>query len=107
MKYVDFMKKYMPNEDKNDVLPPFAFNTSVLMVEVLKRAGNDLSRANIMKQAESLKGVELPLLLPGITVTTSPKDHYPVEQIQLTRWDGQRWIALGGLLATTGTQNGK
>lgn len=97
--YLAFMKKYMPGEDVNNPLPALAFNTSALMAEVLKRCGSDLSRENILKQAENLKGVQLPLLLPGITVDTSNSDHAPIEQVQITRWDGSRWASWGGVLS--------
>jgi branched-chain amino acid transport system substrate-binding protein len=97
--YLSFMQKYMPGEDVNNPLPSLAFNTSTLLVEVLRKAGKDLSRENILKQAENLKGVELPMLLPGITVETSRTDHAPIEQVQVTRWDGNRWLPLGGLIS--------
>jgi hypothetical protein len=64
---------------------------------VLKQGGNDLSRENIMRQAASLKNFELPLLLPGIKVNTSPTDHAPIEQEQLAKFDGERWVLFGEL----------
>ena len=57
-----------------------------------------LSRENILKQAENLKNVEFPLLLPGIKVNTSPTDHAPIEQEQLAKFDGERWVLFGELL---------
>ena len=97
--YLAFMKKYMPGEDVTNPLPVLAFNTSALMTEVIKKAGSDLSRENILKQAENLKNVSLPMLLPGITVDTSSSDHAPIEQIQIIRWDGARWASWGGVLS--------
>jgi branched-chain amino acid transport system substrate-binding protein len=99
--YRDFMKKYMPGEDANNPLPGLAFNTGHLLVRVLKQAGNDLSRQNIMKQAESLKAVSLPLLLPDIRVSTSKEDHYPVDQLRMARWNGNRWSPIGEVVSTT------
>jgi len=99
--YRAFMKQYLPKEDVNEGLPVVAFNTGTLLIQVLKQAGNDLSRENIMRQAENLKDVELPLLLPGIRVSTSKDDHYPVKQLRLVRWDGARWVPFGELLSTT------
>ena len=61
------------------------------MTHMLKQCGNDLSRENIMKQAANIKDVELPLLLPGIKVNTSPTDFAPIEQEQLAKFDGERW----------------
>jgi len=99
--YLGFMQKYMPGEDVNNPLPALAFNTSALLTDILKKAGSDLSRENILKQAESLRGVQLPMLLPGITVDTSRTDHAPIEQVQIVRWDGGRWVPLGGVLSLT------
>ena len=65
------------------------------MTQVLKQCGNDLSRENILKQAQNLKNVEFPLLVPGIKVNTSPTDHAPIEQEQLAKFDGERWVTFG------------
>ncbi len=98
--YRAFMKKYLPNEDANDGLPVLAFNTGTLLVQVLKQAGQDLSRENLMRQAENLKEVQLPMLLPDIRVSTAKNDHYPVKQLRLVRWEGTRWVPFGELLST-------
>lgn len=97
--YLEFMKKYMPGVDVNEPLSAYGFDTSTLMTEVLRHAGNDLSRANVMHQAESLKNVELPLLLPGITINTSASDHQPIKQLNLIRWNGEKWLPMGGLIS--------
>jgi len=65
------------------------------MVEVLKRAGNDLTRANIMKIAASMDGWVLPLLLPGVKLSTSAENHFPIHTLQLKRYDGTRWQLVG------------
>jgi len=62
---------------------------------VLKQCGDNLSRANIMKQAASIKDLSLPMLLPGIKINTSPTDYYPLEQEQLAKFDGERWVLFG------------
>jgi len=67
------------------------------LVQVLKQCGSDLSRENIMKQAASLKNLELPLLLPGIKINTSATDFAPIEQEQLAKFDGERWVLFGEL----------
>ena len=64
---------------------------------MLKQSGNDLSRENIMRQAANLKNLEFPLLLPGVKVNTSPTDHAPIEQEQLAKFDGERWVLFGEL----------
>jgi branched-chain amino acid transport system substrate-binding protein len=72
------------------------------LVAVLKQCGGDLSRANIMRQAANLQDLVLPMLLPGIKVNTSPTDYYPVEQMQLMRWNGKQWVRFGELLSSAG-----
>jgi len=65
---------------------------------VLKQAGNDLSRANIMKQAASLKNYRPETLLPGIRINTSPTDFAPIESEQLIRFDGEKWVRFGPII---------
>src|SRR5881296_3322884 len=93
-----WMKKYYPEGALDDQSNAFGYNVAILMVQVLKQCGNDLSRENIMRQAANLKNVELPLLLPGIKVNTSPTDHAPIEQEQLAKFDGERWAIFGELV---------
>jgi branched-chain amino acid transport system substrate-binding protein len=69
------------------------------MLEVLKRAGDNLTRANIMKQAASLKGFENPLLLPGIKINTSATDFYPIQSVRLVRLKGQTFEEFGEILS--------
>jgi len=99
--YRAFMAKYMPEDNPSAPLSALAFNMCELLVRLLQQAGPDLSRENIRRQAENLHAVALPLLLPGITVTTGPKDHYPVEQLQLMQWEGGRWALFGELMSTS------
>ena len=96
--WVAFMKKYYPDGALDDQVNAFGYTVAQAMTQVLKQCGNDLSRENIMKQAANLKNVELPLLLPGIKVNTSPTDHAPIEQEQLAKFDGERWVLFGELL---------
>jgi hypothetical protein len=70
------------------------------MAYVLKRCGNDLTRENVMKQATSIENLELPMLLPGIRINTSPSDFYPLEQMQLMRFDGKHWVRFGPVIGT-------
>ncbi|MEE8395667.1 MAG: branched-chain amino acid ABC transporter substrate-binding protein, partial [bacterium] len=65
---------------------------------VLKQCGNDLSRENIMRQAANIKNLELPMLLPGVKINTSPTDFFPIEQMNLMRFDGKSWVLFGQLL---------
>ena len=93
--WVAFMQKYYPEGALNDDFNVFGYTVSQGIVQVLKQCGNDLSRANVMKQAASIKDLSLPMLLPGIKVNTSPTDFYPIEQEQLAKFDGERWINFG------------
>jgi ABC-type branched-subunit amino acid transport system substrate-binding protein len=96
--WVAFMKKYYPEGALDDQANGFAYNVAILMTQVLKQAGNDLSRENIMRQAANVKNFELPLLLPGIKVNTSPTDFAPIEQEQLAKFDGEKWALFGEVL---------
>ncbi len=68
----EFMDKYYPAGDKKSTFPAYAYSVTSTLVEVLKKSGDNLTRENVMKQAASLKGLEIPLLLPGIKINTSP-----------------------------------
>lgn len=94
----EFMKKYMPDADVSDALHVYGYAVSQLMVQVLKQCGDDLSRENLMKQATSVKNVELDGLLPGIKINTGPNDYYPIEQVQLQQFDGKRWVLFGQVM---------
>jgi ABC-type branched-subunit amino acid transport system substrate-binding protein len=96
----DFMAKYLPDGDVRDSNYVNGYNNGMVMEEVLRRAGNDLSRENIMRQALAIRDLELPMLLPGIKVTTGPGDHLPVEQVQFMRFTGKQWERFGEVLST-------
>ena len=93
--WVAWMKKYYPEGALDDQSNAYGYNVAILMTQVLKQCGNDLSRENIMKQAANVKNFELPLLLPGIKINTSPTDFAPIEQEQLAKFDGERWALFG------------
>ncbi len=92
--FVAFMKKYHPSGAMNDNLNVYGYTVAQLMVHVLQKAGDDLTRANIMKQAASLD-LTLPMLLPGVNVKTGPDDFYPIEREQMQRFDGTTWQLFG------------
>jgi branched-chain amino acid transport system substrate-binding protein len=96
--WVAFMDKYYPDGDKSNSFTVYAYVAAQLMVQVLKQAGDDLTRANVMHQAANLHGLELGMLLPGITVNTSPTDFRPVKQMQMERFDGELWQLFGPVL---------
>jgi branched-chain amino acid transport system substrate-binding protein len=93
-----WMSKYLPGEDMRRPVFVNGYNSAATMVQVLKQAGRDLTRENIMRQATNLRELELPMLLPGVKVNTSPTDYYAVQQLQLMRFDGKRWVRFGDLV---------
>jgi branched-chain amino acid transport system substrate-binding protein len=94
----DFCAKYMSAATVNDANAAYALGAAGTMVQVLKQCGADLSRENVMKQAANLKDLELPLLLPGMRINTSPTNFSPIRQMQLASFDGQSWQLFGDLL---------
>jgi branched-chain amino acid transport system substrate-binding protein len=94
----DFMAKYMPGADTTDGNYVFAYSISKAMLQVLKQCEGNFTRENIMKQATNLHDLELPTLLPGIRVNTSPTNYHPIRQMQLGKFDGTHWIPLGDLV---------
>ena len=93
-----FMAKYMPDADLTDGGTVFGYGVTMCLGQVLKQCGTDFSRSNIMKQAASLRDVEIPVLLPGIKVNTSATNFHPIRQMQLTRWTGQHFELFGKVL---------
>jgi branched-chain amino acid transport system substrate-binding protein len=96
--YLAFMKKYYPDGDVKDPQNQIGVSIAATFVQILKQCGNDLTRENVMKQANSIKDMELPLLLPGIKLNTGVEDHYPIEQFQLVKFDGKTWARFGDVL---------
>ncbi|HSZ89851.1 MAG TPA: ABC transporter substrate-binding protein, partial [Acetobacteraceae bacterium] len=95
----DFMAKYMPGGDVTDASYVFAYAVSLTMTQVLKQCKGDFSRANVMKQAESLHDFEVPVTLPGIKINTTHTDHRPITSMQFVKWDGKTWVRFGDLVA--------
>jgi branched-chain amino acid transport system substrate-binding protein len=101
--WVAWMKKYNPGAGLDDASNVFAYAVSSLMHETLKKCGNDLTRENLMKQAANFQKFRLPLLLPGITVSTSPTDYYPIQAVQLSRFKGETWELFGDVMHAEST----
>lgn len=97
--FKSFLAKYLPSGDIKDDTYNYGYSVASTLAEVLKRAGDDLTRANIMKQAASLKGFEAPLLLPGIKINTSETDFYPIQAVRLARVKGESFELFGEVLA--------
>jgi ABC-type branched-subunit amino acid transport system substrate-binding protein len=96
--YLAFMRKYYPDGNPTDMLNVYGYTSAQAMAYVLKRCGNELTRENAMKQATSIEKLELPMLLSGIRINTSPTDYFPIEQMQLMRFDGKRWVRFGEVM---------
>jgi branched-chain amino acid transport system substrate-binding protein len=93
-----FMAKYHPTGHVADNGNINGYTVSVLMAETLRRCGDELTRANVMKQAANFKNFRVPCLLPGISVNTSPTDYYPIQAVQLQRFKGETWELFGDIM---------
>jgi ABC-type branched-subunit amino acid transport system substrate-binding protein len=101
-RYLDFMAKYYPEADKNSLFNTYGYSTAQLLVYTLKNCGDELTRENVMKQATSLKNVTTDLALPGMQINTSPTDYRVNKQLQMERFNGERWELFGPILEDTG-----
>jgi len=101
-KYLDFMAKYFPEGDKMNTVNTYGYSTAQLLVQILKQCGDDLTRENVMKQAASLKNVELDLALPGLRINTGPNDYRVNKQLQMMKFNGERWELFGPILEDAG-----
>jgi len=101
--WVEWMGKYNAGASLQDASNVFAYAVASLMHETLKKCGNDLTRENLMKQAANFQKFRLPLLLPGITVSTSPTDYYPIQAVQLSRFKGETWELFGDVMHAEST----
>ncbi|QOZ22987.1 ABC transporter substrate-binding protein [Bradyrhizobium sp. CCBAU 51753] len=95
----ELIAKYMPDTNRVDSSAMTGYNMATTMVEVLRRCGDDLTRANVMKQAASLKQFAQGGLLPGVTLSTGPDDFQPIEQLQLMQFKGERWQLFGDVIS--------
>jgi len=94
-----FCAKYLSQTEFIDSNAVYGYGAAGAMTQVLKQCGDDLSRENVMRQAANLKDLQLPLLLPGMRINTSPTNYSPIRQMQLAKFDGQSWQLFGELLA--------
>jgi ABC-type branched-subunit amino acid transport system substrate-binding protein len=96
--YFAFMAKYYPDGDKDSIFNTYGYINTQLLIQVLKQCGDDLTRENVMKQAANLKNVQLELTLPGIVVNTTPTDYRVNKQLQMMRFNGERWELFGPII---------
>ncbi|MBI3199876.1 MAG: ABC transporter substrate-binding protein [Rhodospirillales bacterium] len=98
-----WMAKYHPTGNASDSFNAYAYAVTATMHECLKRCGDELTRANLMKQAASMKNLVVPMLLPGIKINTSPTDFYPIQSVRLQRFKGETWELFGEVLSNEST----
>jgi branched-chain amino acid transport system substrate-binding protein len=98
-----WMAKYNPSASLADGFNVYAYAASYTLHKTLEQCGNELTRANLMKQAANLKKLTVPLLLPGITVNTSPTDFYPIQSERLQRFQGETWELFGDVMSNEST----
>jgi len=94
-----FLQKYFPEGNRNDGSVVYGYSTAQTMVHVLKACGDNLTRENVMKQAASIKDLQLEMGLPGIKLNTSATDFAPISQLQLEKFKGERWELFGPILS--------
>jgi branched-chain amino acid transport system substrate-binding protein len=100
--WLAWMKKYNPDANVIDGLNVYGYAVSKTLEQVLIQCKDNLTRENVMRQAANLKALKVPMLLPGITVSTASDDFYPIEQAQLIRFDGKQWVPFGGVIDGAG-----
>ncbi|MHC2672201.1 branched-chain amino acid transport system substrate-binding protein [Bradyrhizobium diazoefficiens] len=101
-RYLDFMAKYYPDGDKDSNFNTYGYGTAQLLAHVLQQCGDNLTRENVMKQAASLKDVTGDIALPGIKANTSPTDYRVNKQLQMMKFNGERWELFGPILEDAG-----
>ncbi|MGJ5205852.1 ABC transporter substrate-binding protein [Bradyrhizobium sp. HKCCYLR20261] len=94
-KFFDFLAQYAPDANKLDSSTVYGYGAAQTLVKVLQMCGDDLTRANVMKQAASLKDFAPDTLLPGVKINTSATDFAPIEQLQMMRFKGEKWELFG------------
>jgi branched-chain amino acid transport system substrate-binding protein len=95
-----FLEQYYPKANKRDAAVAFGYGAAQTLAKVLQMCGDDLTRDNVMKQAASLKDVELDTLLPGIRVNTSAENFAPIEQLRMMRFKGKTWELFGDVISS-------
>jgi branched-chain amino acid transport system substrate-binding protein len=97
--WIAFMDKYFPDGDKTSSFTAYGYSVAQTVAQILKQCGDDLTRENVMKQAASLKNVQLPMALPGVVLNTSATDFFPFKQMQMQKFNGERWELFGPVMS--------
>ncbi len=98
------MEKYYPDGDKADLNIVYGYTQGQMLVQVLKQCGDNLSRANIMKEAANIHAFAPPMLLPGLTIDTSPTDFQPLKKVRMAKFNGETWEMFGDVMQAGSTQ---
>jgi branched-chain amino acid transport system substrate-binding protein len=101
--WLEWMKKNYSSGSLSDINNVYGYTVSQTMVAVLKASGDNLTRENVMKEAANIHDLKLPMLLPGINVSTSATDFAPIKQMQLMKFDGETWKLFGEVIAGSGS----
>jgi branched-chain amino acid transport system substrate-binding protein len=97
--WLTFMAKYFPEGDKTSTFSVYGYLLAQTLVQVLKQCGDELTRENVMRQAANLHDFELGLLLPGIKINTNPNDYFPLEEMQMSRFNGEHGVLFGPVVS--------
>ena len=101
--WLEWMKKYNSSGSLTDINNVYGYSAAQTMTAVLKASGDNLTRENIMKQAAGMHDLKLPMLIPGITITTGADDFAPIKQMQLMKFDGNTWQLFGEVISGSGS----
>jgi branched-chain amino acid transport system substrate-binding protein len=96
--WLAWMRRYYPEGDIADIYNVVGYTYAEALIHVLRQCNDDLSRENVMRQAQNLRDLESPVLIPGVKISTSPTDYVPVQALQLRRFDGNQWVRFGELI---------
>jgi branched-chain amino acid transport system substrate-binding protein len=98
-KFMTFIDKYVPGANISDTNLVYGYAAAQTMVQVLKQAGDDMTRENVMKQAASLKDFTPDTLLPGVKINTSATDFAPIEQLKMMQFKSGQWVFFGDIIS--------
>jgi branched-chain amino acid transport system substrate-binding protein len=96
--YLAFVKKWMPNQSPHDFYVFTGYSTALLADIILRKAGDNLTRENLLRQATSIVDMPLPVLLPGVTITYTSDDYSGFTKLRLSRFDGQHWVLFSDVI---------
>jgi branched-chain amino acid transport system substrate-binding protein len=104
LQYHAFVKQWAPGEPSAEPLAMLGYITAQVMIDTLKRCGDELTRENLLYQATHIKDLQLPLFVPGVKVNMTPEDRVPWKQAQMAQFDGTSWVFVGGVVTAPGEE---